>query len=154
MNIFSFCESPIEKAFLGAFVCLAQQEFGGVEVYEASGRIHDSETPVVFGTINPLRNVAIYCQPPAPPYRVDFMVLLVQRHEGKVKKRGIVIECDGHDFHEKTKEQASRDKKRDREIQKMGFPVLRFSGSDIWKDAAACAQEIAEMLAEKGGKTP
>ena len=33
------------------------------------------------------------------------------------------MECDGHDFHERTKEQASSDKKRDRSLQAAGFLV-------------------------------
>jgi|GEM_PF-2799884 len=56
-------------------------------------------------------------------YRVDFMI------EWNEKK--IVIECDGHEFHEKTKEQVSRDKKRDRFITMQGYKLLRFSGSEI-----------------------
>lgn len=43
----------------------------------------------------------------------------------------VAIECDGHDFHEKTKEQAAKDKKRDREFQKLGYVILRYTGSEI-----------------------
>jgi hypothetical protein len=46
----------------------------------------------------------------------------------------LVVELDGHDFHERTKEQASRDKRRDRDLSAIGVPVIRFSGSDIYKD--------------------
>lgn len=79
-------------------------------------------------------------------YRVDFL-LTTMNIEGK--KVSIVIECDGHDFHEKTKEQASRDKKRDRELQKMGYPVFRFSGSDIWNKPIYCATEVFDYVREK-----
>lgn len=60
-----------------------------------------------------------------------------------------VVECDGHDFHEKTKEQASSDKRRDRELQLAGYHVLRFSGADIYKDACACAAEVMKFLSAK-----
>lgn len=49
------------------------------------------------------------------------------------------VECDGHDFHEKTKQQASKDKARDRAFQKSGALILRYSGSDIWGDPIGCA---------------
>lgn len=57
-----------------------------------------------------------------------------------------VVECDGHDFHEKTKTQASRDKKRDRDIQKLGYRILRFSGSDIHRDMNDCADSVYQQL--------
>lgn len=57
----------------------------------------------------------------------------------------IVIECDGHDFHEKTKEQASRDKRRDREFQTAGFIVLRYSGSDIVNDPTQMRIDILNI---------
>jgi Protein of unknown function (DUF559) len=57
-----------------------------------------------------------------------------------------LIECDGHDFHEKTKVQATRDKRRDRFLQSLGFPVLRFSGSEIWRDPIACGIEVCAFL--------
>ena len=43
----------------------------------------------------------------------------------------VVVECDGHGFHEKTKEQARRDKARDRDLHAMGCPVIRFTGSEL-----------------------
>ena len=47
---------------------------------------------------------------------------------------GIIIELDGHEFHEKTKDQAARDKKRDRVLQRSGYKVYHFTGSEIWND--------------------
>ena len=64
-------------------------------------------------------------------YRVDFLVKI-----GDLSK--IIIECDGHNFHEKTKEQAQNDKRRDRELQSLGFKVFRFTGSEIWNSIGDC----------------
>jgi very-short-patch-repair endonuclease len=61
----------------------------------------------------------------------------------------VLVECDGHDFHEKTKEQVARDKKRDREIKSLGFEMLRFSGSEIYKDPTSCAKEVTEYLIKR-----
>jgi very-short-patch-repair endonuclease len=41
----------------------------------------------------------------------------------------LVVECDGHDFHEKTKQQVTKDNRRERELQIAGWHVFRFSGS-------------------------
>ncbi len=58
----------------------------------------------------------------------------------------LVVECDGHDFHEKTKEQARKDKKRDRELQKLGFRLFRYTGSEVWADPIAVATEALDTL--------
>ena len=57
-----------------------------------------------------------------------------------------MIECDGHDYHERTKEQAARDKKRDRFFASKGYKVLRFTGSEIWADPEAVAEEALGQL--------
>lgn len=58
----------------------------------------------------------------------------------------IVIECDGHEWHEKTKEQASKDKLRDRELQKMGYVVLRYSGSDLYKNWRTVRDDVYDLI--------
>ena len=69
--------------------------------------------------------------------RVDFLITRTafQRHR-------VAIECDGHDFHERTKEQARRDRERDRLLQERGIHILRFTGSEIYKSPSACAQKV------------
>lgn len=57
-----------------------------------------------------------------------------------------IVECDGHEFHEKTKAQAARDKKRDRYLQSEGYPVLRFTGSEIYRDPQARAMEVLNSI--------
>jgi hypothetical protein len=57
-------------------------------------------------------------------------------------EKTLFIECDGHDHHERNKEQAQRDRKKDRYFQKHGMTLLRFTGSEIWADPMACANEI------------
>jgi very-short-patch-repair endonuclease len=66
--------------------------------------------------------------------------------------KGIVVECDGHDFHEKTKEQVRRDKARDRWLQIQGYPVMRFSGSEIYRDSEACCKEIGDLALKQRGR--
>lgn len=78
-------------------------------------------------------------------YRVDFLVVMRSDESGH---HTAVVECDGHDFHERTKKQARRDKLRDREMQGLGHAVLRFTGSEIYKDASGCAEQVAEHFWE------
>jgi very-short-patch-repair endonuclease len=75
-------------------------------------------------------------------YRVDF------RLESNCSGRRIlaVIECDGHDFHERTKEQAARDRKRDRDLQSEGYLVFRFTGSQIYRDPWGCVDEMYDAI--------
>lgn len=63
----------------------------------------------------------------------------------------VLVECDGHDFHERTREQARRDKRRDRELQKLGFPVFRYTGSDVWRDPLGAALEVVDEAIRRCG---
>jgi very-short-patch-repair endonuclease len=81
------------------------------------------------------------------PYRVDFLVEYTRNagmYEPDVARRPVVavIECDGHDFHERTKEQAQRDKERDRYLQSKSILALRYTGSEIFRDVFKCTESI------------
>jgi len=78
-------------------------------------------------------------------YRADFMVNCI--HKQAIVK--VAVECDGHDFHEKTKRQAARDKKRDRDFHLAGISVLRFTGSEIWENPNRCAKDVFKFLVEE-----
>lgn len=82
--------------------------------------------------------MGLMVQQKAGPYRLDFLV----EFEG-VK---VAIECDGHDFHEKTKAQAAKDKKRDRYLQAKGYRILHFTGSEIFNGTASVFEEVDELL--------
>lgn len=73
---------------------------------------------------------------------VDFVVATRLPRGTTVK---CFVECDGHDFHERTKEQARRDRARDRHLQALA-PVLRFTGQELWEDSEKCWQETVECL--------
>ena len=91
-----------------------------------------------------LVGMLVFSQAIIAPYRVDFLVAL---NPGDGRKSAFVaVECDGHEWHERTKEQAAKDKKRDRRLQEQGIAVLRVTGSEVWKSPVACAHEIAANL--------
>lgn len=74
-------------------------------------------------------------------YRIDFLV--VGKYRGPII---VAVECDGHEWHERTPTQAQRDKSRDRVLQSLGMQVLRFTGREIWQNPDKCALEVATAL--------
>ena len=74
-------------------------------------------------------------------YRADFLV--TASLDSALK---LVVEVDGHDFHERTKEQAARDKSRDRAMLAAGYHVMRFTGSEVWRDPNRCASEVQSFM--------
>lgn len=58
----------------------------------------------------------------------------------------VVIECDGHQFHERTPEQASKDRRRVRALQRLGIFVYPFTGTDVVRSSEESAQEIVEFV--------
>lgn len=59
------------------------------------------------------------------------------------------VEADGKDYH--SGERKARDEERDRLLQHDGWTVLRFSGSEIYRDADTCARIVAQKLEAAGG---
>lgn len=92
--------------------------------------------------------LSIHTQKRIGRYCVDFLITATENHALHQPRLSstVIVECDGHEFHEKTKDQARKDKQRDRFLQSQGFPVLRFTGSEIWSDCMAKADEVLEFL--------
>jgi hypothetical protein len=61
----------------------------------------------------------------------------------------IAVEIDGHDFHERTKEQVAYRNQRDRDLQAGGWTVLHFSGTEVNRDPVRCVMEAARVGYEK-----
>jgi hypothetical protein len=76
--------------------------------------------------------------------RADFLVSVATERgsSGRLEFRRLVIECDGHNFHERTKLQAERDRSRDRAAQLEGLEVFRFTGSELWRNPVECADQV------------
>lgn len=83
-------------------------------------------------------------------FRVDFV--LSQKGMGPDEiLRPIVVELDGHAFHDKDKKQRAYEKSRDRFLVKQGFHVLHFTGSEVVADPHKVAYEVLEMLGVYSG---
>ncbi len=74
-------------------------------------------------------------------YRIDWAI-----YARRFNPPLFFIECDGHDFHERTKEQAERDRSKDRAFQEAGIPILRFTGREIYRDPQNCAAQIINFI--------
>jgi very-short-patch-repair endonuclease len=94
------------------------------------------------------KNIVVVRQQKIGRYTVDFEIthkpFFFKKEDEPMLK--IVIECDGHEWHEKTKEQVSRDKERDRELQKLGYVVLRYSGSDLYKNWRTVRDDVYDLI--------
>ena len=117
------CESPIEQIFM---IDLSEE----INSFHFHNKI--KKTGYDF--------LGLSLQQKIGKYRVDF-VLDFQKNCEFMKK--FVIELDGHDFHEKTKEQVQRDKEKDRFLISQGYIVVRFTGSEIYKN---CSEKVDELL--------
>lgn len=93
----------------------------------------------------------VYPQFNVPPYRLDFAVVAT---DGGDRPRKVDVEVDGHEFHERTKEQAAHDKARDRLLQSRDWKVLRFTGSEVFQDAALCVHEALTAVLGKPIRRP
>ncbi len=88
-------------------------------------------------------------------YRVDFYAYLTRWwHVPKQPTWApLVVEVDGHDFHDRTKEQAASDRKRDRDLLALGVPVMRYTGSEVYNDPHLCAEYIVNQITTHACKT-
>ena len=128
------CESPIEILLCVALLAIADGD--GTFL-----RLCDQKHVGSRGAIAKGRAGILYSQYTirinARAARVDFAI---------AGSRNLIIEADGHDFHERTKEQSAADKKRDRDLTALGWTPIRFTGSEIHRDALECASEVMRLL--------
>lgn len=54
----------------------------------------------------------------------------------------IGVELDGHDFHERTKEQVAKRNARDRHLLSEGWLIFHYSGSEFVKDPRECVEQV------------
>ncbi|MFC3229373.1 endonuclease domain-containing protein [Marinibaculum pumilum] len=136
------CRSPSEFRLLLALI-------------DALGDISDFEISWMNGDgrfeLEPWRYIDCmyaYCNAQVGSFIADFLF----EFDYMDQRAFVVVECDGHKFHERTKEQARRDRSRDRWMTSKGIKILRFTGSEIYRDADRCANEVVNLLMKVYGE--
>lgn len=56
----------------------------------------------------------------------------------------VLVEIDGHQFHERTREQVERRNKRDRDLDSAGYKVVHFSFSELTRTPIACVETVEQ----------
>ncbi len=132
------CDSPLERAFLYAFTIVGWDLCDGVLV----------RTEATASGLLATRGAWVEIQPQAQiePDRVDFLLAMRIRSGDDDRAARMVVECDGHEWHERTREQANRDRARDRRIQSTDLAVFRYTGSELWADVFDAASNAVEEL--------
>lgn len=86
----------------------------------------------------------IYPQHHIGKYRVDF--LLTYRPEiTNQNTKSVVVELDGHEFHDKDKSQRAYEKARDRYLVSQGFSVLHYTGSEVVNNPIKVVSEAISL---------
>jgi very-short-patch-repair endonuclease len=135
-----FTESPIETAFVVAFEWFCHYYWDQVVINKRPADTRDfSHLWQRFGSegwvhVNPQAEIG--------DYRVDFLITFSCYD----REEAFIVECDGHNFHDRTPEQASRDRERDRKLTIAGHKVFRFTGTDINRRPMDCVNELMQFI--------
>lgn len=136
-----------KQEYVDAINFQVEQVFGSLNKLTPIEQVMLMKLSLVVYEIGNL-NYKIYIQEKISKYTVDFL-FVYDPIENKKKSKKIIIECDGHDFHEKTKEQAAHDKERDRFFVKNGYYVLRYTGSQIMNDKIEILCDLLQLILGK-----
>ena len=86
-------------------------------------------------------------------YVADFYIRYDERiNRFRNKDFKLVIECDGHDYHHINKEQVTHDYERENTLKTNGYDVIRFTGSQIYKEPIKCVEDIIKYIKTKNRK--
>lgn len=141
-----YADSPIEETLLAALLTEDSAFY-----YEGEPILLAPGQPINLPELGDDTDAALFILAPQLPvegYKID--IAAAYTFTGK----RVAIECDGHEFHQKTKEQVEHDTARDRALLAAGWPTMRFPGSAIHKDPFACAAQVARFLADEKVYSP
>lgn len=85
-------------------------------------------------------------------YYADFCVDAEPDEWFDLNEYHLIIECDGHDFHEKTKKQVEKRNQRDFDLKMAGYDIIHFSGSEIFNDPYGCALKVVKLIKANVGE--
>jgi len=119
-------QSPIEALFVLWWDALGRSDTISRSMIE----LHKQHTVVANGST----------------YRLDFALMPESPLCYRARPLGVAIpmvavELDGHDFHEKTREQVTYRNQRDRDLIAAGWKVIHFSGSEMNRQPDQCVED-------------
>lgn len=125
-----YCESPIELILTTS-----------IEIYKAINKdnlYYEPQTEVIINN---------------KKYIVDFMIFSDKYVNTDLPENfKLIIECDGFEFHHSNKKQVEYDNKREYDFKTAGYQILRFTGTEIYKEPLECAKKIFDYLEKFRGK--
>lgn len=86
--------------------------------------------------------IYVYPQHKVGKYRVDFLVT----YQSGDKLTEIIVELDGHEFHDKNKKQRAYEKARDRYLVQQGYAVFHYTGSEVVANPSLIANEVIDEI--------
>lgn len=135
-------QSPLEVTFAWAMSGVLEEFGGGQIMANDPTSIKQVEVEHGYGAGYCMASFHMYVwsQVKIGKYTADFVIAYRPGRDRDI--RYLVIECDGHDFHERTKQQAEHDRRRDREMQAGGITVLRVTGAEVWRSPVQAAFDV------------
>lgn len=130
----SFCKSPIEKLF---YIELAHQITWDFQ--------QPKDCPKYRVMLQ--RKITIKDK----QYIVDFLIYYTIDDRWQSKKKSqpelhkdqaLIIELDSYLWHGSDPEQFTKEKEREREIQKEGWNIMRFSGREVVRNTEKCVDQV------------
>ncbi len=125
------CESELERVFVMLL---------GVLTADVDNISFAGEFPPESKAVGRRYLLDIAQQVPVAGYRCDFMLTIRAVHSQRFMR--LAIECDGHSFHDRTPEQASADRQRDRKLLALCVPTLRYTFSDLARHPNEFMQDL------------
>lgn len=133
-------KSPIEQMLYIAFEVLRKVNFIG------------KLKPITnIKGIDKLDGLGLLPQQMIGEYRVDFVATYGDPYS-EPNERSLVVECDGHAFHDRSEPERRYEKQRDRFLQSKGYRIMHFTGAEINADPFKVAAEIINVLVDPLGK--
>lgn len=134
----NWTESPIERLFLAVLIAgsepklrwgrPSQSALAGLGIESAKGAVVTDDDKFV-----------VLVQPTIVVDRMRIRLDFAMAFSDWAYR--VAVELDGHEFHERTREQAERDKHRDRTLVSNGWRVIRFTGSEVVRNVSKCVVE-------------
>lgn len=127
-----FTESPIEVLFGAEFITFV----GSIGMKFAHCSHLDQNN---FGR----DCILLMHQYPWKNYRIDWAIKV-----SFLQQSLFFVECDGREFHS-SEAQIARDRRKDSEAIEEGIPLFRFTGSELERNASACARLLYDKIEQQ-----